>query len=338
MFQSVKKMNENEIRPRNLLDKQRELMLQDIEYLLSFQDQFIEVPCPACKGDNFKKIFEKFSMTYNTCDNCQTMFISPRPTPKILGDFYANSANYDYWATHIFPTSEKVRTEKIFRPRAERVRQLCEKYESASHTMIEIGAGYGTFGYEVQKLGFVNRYIAVEPSNSLAEKCKSRGLEVINKPIEQANFESESIDIICSFEVVEHLFNPLDILETCYRILKPGGLIIVTNPNGKGFDVVTAPQISTTVDVEHLNYFNPDSMEILLGNAGFEVIEVMTPGLLDTDIVRNMFLNGDLKQSDNPFLYQILIDKWDEAGSSFQEFLVNNKLSSHMWTIARKKN
>jgi hypothetical protein len=89
--------------------------------------------------------------------------------------------------------------------------------------------------------------------------------------------------------------------------------------------------------VEHLNYFNPASMELLFNRYGFDVINVETPGKLDADIVRNMFLQGNLKKQDNPFLHQILVENWDACGDSFQAFLANNKLSSHMWTVARKK-
>ncbi len=329
-------LNENDIRPDDLMDEQKKRMLADIDYLLGFRDQFVDVGCPACKSTSYRFVFEKFSMNYNTCEDCDTLYISPRPTPEILGKFYANSVNYEYWATHIFPASEEARTEKIFRPRAERVRDLCAKYDMAPETMVEIGAGFGTFGSEVEKLHLVDRFVAVEPSNSLAKKCSDRGLETMNMPIEETNFEDNSVDVVCSFEVIEHIFDPSSIFETCHRILRPGGLVIVTNPNGHGFDVVAAPQHSTTVDVEHLNYYNPKSMRVMFERTGFEVVEVMTPGVLDAELLHKMFVSGEMKKEDNPFLYQILVEKWEETRDDFQEFLVKHNLSSHMWTIARK--
>jgi len=143
-------------------------------------------------------------------------------------------------------------------------------------------------------------------------------------------------NVVCSFEVIEHVFDPASMFRAFHRILKPGGLTIVTNPNGQGFDVVTAPQFSSTVDVEHLNYFNPDSMRIMFERVEFELVETSTPGVLDAELVRRMFTSGQLRREDNPFLYEILVDKWEETREDFQSFLVTQKLSSHMWTIARK--
>ena len=158
----------------------------------------------------------------------------------------------------------------------------------------------------------------------------------MNIPIEETNFEDNSVDVVCSFEVIEHIFDPSSIFETCHRILRSGGLVIVTNPSGHGFDVVAAPQHSTTVDVEHLNYYNPKSMRVMFERTGFEVVEVMTPGVLDAELLHKMFVSGEMKKEDNPFLYQILVEKWEETRDDFQEFLVKHNLSSHMWTIARK--
>lgn len=329
-------ISENDIRPDALMDEQKKRMLADIDYLLGFRDQFVDVPCPACQSDDYEDAFEKYTLTYRACRTCDTLYISPRPTPDILGKFYANSVNYEYWATHIFPASEAARTEKIFRPRAERVKDLCAKYNMTPETMVEIGAGFGTFGQEIKKLNLVDRFVAVEPSTSLAQKCRDRGLETLAMPIEETNFDPESVDVICSFEVIEHLFDPAAIFETCHRILKPGGLVIVTNPSGHGFDVIAAPEHSTTVDVEHLNYFNPGSMQVMLEKKGFEVVEVMTPGVLDAELVHKMFTGGQMTRENNPFLYQILVEKWDEVKEDFQNFLVKHNLSSHMWTIARK--
>jgi SAM-dependent methyltransferase len=43
-------------------------------------------------------------------------------------------------------------------------------------------------------------------------------------------FLSNSFDTIVSFEVFEHVFNPEQILSEIYRVLKPGGHILITTP------------------------------------------------------------------------------------------------------------
>lgn len=160
---------------------------------------------------------------------------------------------------------------------------------------------------------------------------------MIEKPIEQVRFESDTIDVVVSFEVIEHLFSPRDFLLSCADVFSPGGLLVITCPNVRGFDIVVLQTLSNTVDVEHLNYFHPASLSRLVGACGFEILEVMTPGKLDAELVRKKTLSGKFDLSDQPFLQQILIDEWERVGGAFQQFLAANQLSSHMWLVARKR-
>lgn len=335
--QRVQNLNENDIRPEDLMTEQKKHMLADIDFILQFKSEYVEVACPACGSNNGEAAFTKYSLNYKDCSDCGTLYINPRPTPEHLEQFYKQSKNYEYWNTHIFPASSEVRRTRIFKPRVQKVKEICAGLGIKPQTLVEVGAGFGLFCDEVQKDGFAATVIAVEPTPSLAETCRGRGLTVMESTIEKATFAPESVDVLCSFEVIEHLFNPGAFIEQCSRFIKPGGLVILSNPNGKGFDVVVSPEHSTTVDVEHLNYFNPASMEKLFAPYGFDIINVETPGKLDADIVRNMFLQGNLKKENNTFLHQILVENWDACGEAFQAFLSAHKLSSHMWTIARKR-
>ena len=105
------------------------------------------------------------------------------------------------------------------------------------------------------------------------------------------------------------------------RLLKPGGIFIATCPNVQGFDIVVLGELSATVDVEHLNYFHPESLSLLVRSCGFDVLEVQTPGKLDAELVRKKVLAGEFDLGDQRFLKQILIDKWEHVGEAFQEFL-----------------
>jgi 2-polyprenyl-3-methyl-5-hydroxy-6-metoxy-1,4-benzoquinol methylase len=202
---------------------------------------------------------------------------------------------------------------------------------------MEVGAGFGTFCEEVKRLNIFRRVIAIEPTPDLAQTCREKGLEVIEKPIEQVRPDKgDQVDVIATFEVIEHLFSPREFLRGCASVLEPGGLIIITCPNVKGFDLVTLQVLSDTVDVEHLNYFNPGSLSSLLRESGFQVLEAVTPGKLDAELVRKKALSGEFSLEQHPFLRQILIEEWDRVGDSFQQFLVSNQLSSHMWLIGRK--
>lgn len=330
-------LRETDIRPDHLMRGQAERFETDIRRLMQYRDSFVHVPCPACKSMDAYRSFEKCGLSYVTCSNCATMYINPRPTPAILKKYYATSENYQYWNKYIFPASEDARRERIFRPRAERVVEICHRYNIPTNVLLEVGAGFGTFCEEVLRTGLFKRVIAVEPAPDLAETCRRKGLEVIQLPIEQTHFERETINIVAGFEVIEHLFDPRDFLNSCGSVLGTGGLAIITCPNVKGFDIVVLQALSDTIDAEHLNYFHPSSLSLLLGECGFEVLEVQTPGKLDAELVRKKALKGEFDLSSQPFLKQVLIDEWDRRGNPFQQFLADNQLSSHMWLVARKR-
>jgi SAM-dependent methyltransferase len=200
-----------------------------------------------------------------------------------------------------------------------------------------VGAGFGTFCAEVKARNVFSRVVAVEPTPDLAETCRKRGLVVMEQPVEQIKLEAANLfDVIASFEVIEHLFAPIDFVGHMTRLLKPGGLLILTCPNGQGFDIETLGVVSNTVDHEHLNYFNPGSLAKLLTNCSLEVLESFTPGKMDADLVRNRILAGDFDVSKQPFLKRVLVDNREHLLEPFQDFLVQQGLSSNMWMVARK--
>ena len=181
-----------------------------------------------------------------------------------------------------------------------------------------------------------NQVIAIEPVKDLAESCRLRGVETIENSIESVKSLETEPNIIVSFEVIEHLFSPKDFLLNCKKLMAKNSIIAITCPNYKGFDISTLGLVSESIDAEHINLFNPDSLENLFNSCRFKVLESFTPGELDVDIVRNKIIEGEYNVDNQPFLMTILIDRWDELGGNFQRFLQNNKLSSHMWTVAMK--
>lgn len=330
-------LTEKDIRPAQLMAKQRIAALTDVGRMLSRCSEFVLVDCPACGADAHVPKFEKNGMSYVECKKCQTFYVNPRPPSEVLEWFYRGSPNYAYWNEVIFPASEAARRERIFVPRVDRLLDLCQKYQVDTNAILEIGAGFGTFCGEVKRRNVFTRVVAVEPTPDLAKTCRERGLEVIEKPVEQIQLDAaELFDVVASFEVIEHLFAPADFVGHMTRLLRPGGIMMLACPNGQGFDIETLGTASNTVDHEHLNYFNPKSLAGLLAQRGLEILESFTPGKLDADLVRNKILAGEFDVSKQPFLKRILVDEWEHLGGAFQEFLIQQGLSSNMWVVARK--
>lgn len=329
-------LSEHELCPDSLLEEQEAAFARDITKLQARQAEFLDVPCPACGTNRSEYIFKKFSFTFKRCSDCGTLYMSPRPTEKIMADYYASSENYAYWAKHIFPASETIRREKIHKPWLLRVIDLAKRHGVTTGRLIEVGPGFGTFCNVAIESGVFREVVAIEPTPELAQACRDRNVPVIESRIEDISHEFESADIVVAFEVIEHLFEPMHFIDQAARLVKPGGLLILSCPNGEGFDIAELGSKSLAVDAEHVNLFNPRSLSAMVEKVGFETIELTTPGRLDAELVRDTVLAGKHNLR-SPFLHRILIEEWDLMGLPFQQFLADNGLSSHMWLACRRR-
>lgn len=326
-------MREDDIRPDALRDLQQAAYARDIQRVLERRDEFVDVCCPGCGSSHRHHEFTKFSLAFQRCESCRMVYMSPRPSPSVLDYYYSTSENYKVWNERIFPASEEARRKNIFRPRAQRTLEICERCGVGRTTLIDVGAGFGTFLDEVRSEGAFEELIAVEPTPSLAETCRARGFRVLESNIELVEQRSLRADVVTAFEVIEHLFRPADFVRACAKFLRPGGLLILTCPNIDGFDLMVLREQSATIDLEHLNYFTPSSLSALLQTCGFSTVEASTPGLLDAELVRKAALRGEVDLDRQPFLRTLLVERWNEVGHPFQRFLSQAGLSSHLWLV-----
>lgn len=118
---TTSELTEQEIRPVELIAKQRIAALTDVGRILSRYEEFVYVPSPACGAEDSMPKFEKNSIDYVTCRVCKTFYVNPRPTSDILEWFYRGSPNYAYWNNVVFPASEAARLQKIFTPRVDQL-------------------------------------------------------------------------------------------------------------------------------------------------------------------------------------------------------------------------
>ena len=328
-------LDENDIRPRNLMEKQNKAMQIDIEWLNKKSNNFVDVCCPACGSKNKKFLYFKFNLSHVRCQSCFTQYVNPRPTEAILKDFYKNSVNYAYWAKYIFSASADVRKKKIFVPRVNTLMKKI-KNKNLKGTLLEIGAAYGYFCEEIKKLNHFSKIIGIEPTPDLASVLRKKNIDVIESSYEDVILNS-GIDVIVNFEVIEHLFSPEKFLNWCFSKLNPGGCLYLTCPNIAGFETTILAEKAGTVDHEHLNLFNPSSLKGLVKKIEFEKIIVKTPGVLDFDVVKQAYLSKKIENKHLGTFLLNLINLEDKAvENKFQKFLIKTNHSSHMMLMAFK--
>lgn len=330
-------LSENDIRPKDLEAGKLAALDADLRRLSDRKDEFIRVFCPACDADVPMHEFNKYGFSFDRCSACGTVYMNPRATPEILADFYARSVLYEYWNDYIFPASRAARMERIFRPRVARILELCSQWEVNPDVLIEAGAAGGMFCEEALRSGGFGRVIGIEPGAAQAATCRALGIEVIESTLELATDLETVAQVVVSFETIEHVFSPREFLANCRQLLSPNGLLVLTCPNYAGFDIATLGVLSDSLDAEHINLFNPESLGKLVEASGFELLELSTPGELDAELVRNKVIDGTFRLDDQSFLSKVLIDDWDRLGTPFQAFLKEQRLSSHMWLVARRR-
>jgi SAM-dependent methyltransferase len=129
-----------------------------------------------------------------------------------------------------------------------------------------------------RKLGLAT--MGVEPSSEAAAAARRAGLSVFTGYLEAARFPAASFDAATLIEVIEHLRDPRPLLAECRRVLKPGGILLITTPNSASWTVRAMGSrwdgFSLTGMGGHISFFNPGSMRMIAKHTGFEAVRIET--------------------------------------------------------------
>jgi len=144
--------------------------------------------------------------------------------------------------------------------------------------LLDVGCSSGAFLMSARKVGFDTT--GVEPSAEAAETARRAGLNVFTGFLEAARFPDGAFDAATLVEVIEHLRDPRSLLAECRRVLKPGGILLVTTPNAASW---TARIMKSRWDGfglkamgGHISFFNPRSIEMIAERTGYELVRVET--------------------------------------------------------------
>jgi SAM-dependent methyltransferase len=327
-------MKEHEIRPQDLLDRYVELSVLDAALCFG-GTQRVAVACVGCGASQYEHRFDKSGFAYAQCCQCGSLFQNPRPPIAAYEAFYRRSESSRYWAEVFYPAVAEVRREKIFKPRARRLAALCAERGLQVDHLIDVGAGYGIFLDEWRSNHPQIQALAIEPSSELAAQCRAKGFAVVEDIVENVRGKESSADLVCCFEVLEHVYEPLGFMQSLVALARPGGQVFVSTLGIDGFDLQTLWDKSSQISPpHHINFLSVQGFEQLFARAGLVDVMVLTPGQLDVDIVRNAVARDPTLLQGQRFLPHLLSD--DGRAVAFQKFLVEQRLSSHVWVIGKK--
>jgi SAM-dependent methyltransferase len=152
------------------------------------------------------------------------------------------------------------------------------KCENETLKLLDVGCSSGAFLHTARELGVQG--VGVEPSPKAAKAAKDAGLDVHQGFLEEIPFAPMSFDVITLFEVIEHLREPISLLNTCQRLLRPGGILFLKTGNTVSWTARIQKGEWHYFNIQkhggHISFFNPVSISVLARKAGFSPLEIIT--------------------------------------------------------------
>ena len=150
--------------------------------------------------------------------------------------------------------------------------------------LLDVGCGAGAHMQAARRAGW--EVVGVEVSATAAEHSRAAGFEVFNGELEEARYTEGQFDVVIMSEVLEHVAEPRGMLREVLRVMRPGGLLWATTPNGRGFSArALGLKWSAVSPPEHLHLFSRGAVESLLEETGFVRAQVVTEGFNPFEII-----------------------------------------------------
>ena len=236
-------------------------------------------PCEICGTDAPVPVASRTDLllggptvyTMNRCPGCGVLYQHPRPTAASLAALYPADASY--------PPYRRATTGEPFLRRFGRHHSLTKRCRlvlrhRAGGRLLDGGCATGDFlaalraypGWSLCGLEF--------SAAAVRYAAASTGVPVIRGQISAAAFATGSFDVVTLWDVLEHVADPRSVLAEMARLLRPGGLLVINQPNTASLDRRIFGHLWVGYELpRHLYLFPPALLRRLLGEYGFREVE-----------------------------------------------------------------
>lgn len=231
-----------------------------------------DAACNHCGATETRPIARIDGHMLERCARCDLAFITDPPSPEALSAMY--QASNDYHSQLHDPASEDfARMSAVARNHLRFMQRFAKRGQ-----LLDIGCSTGLFLNEARRYGL--DVAGVEFSAASARFAREHfQLAVTDGDIHAIDDADGTLDIVTMFDVIEHVRDPARDITAAHRLLKPGGLFILSTPNIDGLFPRASEPLARPLGywphVEppwHLYQFSVRTLSAMLEARGFECL------------------------------------------------------------------
>lgn len=215
---------------------------------------------------------------------CSSWTYFPRPDAATQAAIHDTA---DYFEHPYFQQrrSAQVRVDQRCRQIFQQIGRGIDLAQVRGDRLLDVGCDTGAF------LAAAARQFAVQPvgvdvSARAVAIAQQQGIEAYHTDLEHAPAELQDFAIITAIDVIEHVVNPRDLLETIFSRLRPGGVAYLETPNiessvyqvGRSLTNCTGGYPTGLCErlfpAQHIQYFTDRSFQTLIQDCGFELVQI----------------------------------------------------------------
>jgi len=142
--------------------------------------------------------------------------------------------------------------------------------------ILDVGCGNGRFLSIMKAAGWEVAGIESDPTAARIAR-EHYGIPVVVGTLQEAGLAEESFDSVTLNHVIEHVQDPVGLLQECRRVLKREGLLVVTTPNIASLGHTKFRQNWLYLDPpRHFYLFSPKTLAGAAAKSGFQTFRVQT--------------------------------------------------------------
>ena len=234
------------------------------------------IKCNLCGEDDTILVFKKDEYNIVRCNNCGLLYTNPRDSELEIAKIYQRP----YFELEKFAGRARIGYRDYLKDKEihklyfkKKLRQV--RRHKKKGTLLDVGCATGYFLEKAKKAGFdawgidISSY-AIKEARKIVGKNKAYVGTAKDISIKRKNF-----DVVTIYQTLEHSSDPLGDLLRIYKLLIPGGLLVITVPDqGSFFEKILKKSWFAYKPKEHLYYFDSKTIKKILKKAGFVKIMV----------------------------------------------------------------